>query len=53
METRAWYDELIISTQRIADPASTTTTPVSTGSFPAWRQGKPVGQFFGFPLRPT
>jgi hypothetical protein len=46
---QTWYDELIISTQRIADPASTTTTPVSTGSFPAWRQGKPVGQFFGIP----
>jgi PKD repeat protein len=45
---QTWYDEVIISAQRIADPAvapSPTLHPTSAG-VPAWRQGKSVGEFF-------
>mgnify|MGYP003694112709 CR=1 FL=1 len=51
---QAWYDELIISTQRIADASARRTTPVSTGSFPAWRREQSrSGSSSGIPLQPT
>jgi len=58
---QTWYDELIISTQRIPDPQSTTGQPTSVqptsvhatsfkaGVFPEWRRAKPAGQWFEIP----
>jgi hypothetical protein len=36
----AWYDELIISTEEIADPVD------GVASYPVWRSGKTVGQVY-------
>jgi hypothetical protein len=36
----AWYDELIISTEEIADPVD------GVASYPVWRAGKTVGQVY-------
>jgi hypothetical protein len=36
----AWYDELIISTEEIADPVD------GVASYPVWRSGKTVGQTY-------
>jgi PKD repeat protein len=56
---RTWYDELIISTQRIPDPKPVATfgdnTSVSggmvtlAGKLPAWRLNRAVGTFFEIP----
>lgn len=43
---QTWYDELIISTQRIPDPAP---APRAVGAYPAWRKGKPIGALFEIP----
>jgi hypothetical protein len=59
-----WYDELIISRQAIKFPGGfdpvvpgappvvtppVVTPPPVTGNYPAWRQGKAVGQWFEIP----
>jgi PKD domain/Repeat of unknown function (DUF5648) len=49
---QTWYDELIISTQRIPDPSAATKTiapPPVAGTYPSWRQGKAAGTFFEIP----
>jgi hypothetical protein len=57
---QTWYDELIISRQPINDPGvgtpppgvSTTppvVTPSAAGTYPSWRQGRFVNQFFRVP----
>jgi len=44
---QTWYDELIISTQRIPDPAPAART--TSNGYPAWRKGKAIGAFFEIP----
>lgn len=56
---QTWYDELIVSRQPINDPLiskpppgiTVAPAPVSSsgGPYPAWRQGKAVGQWFPIP----
>lgn len=46
---QTWYDEVIIATQRIPDPAPAGASVAASGDYPAWRKNRPVGKMFDIP----